>query len=128
MQYNKNNTNLISDYNSSKIIIYDGKCMLCSKSIAFITQRDKKEEFEYLSYRGTYAQKLLDKHTLDFTSTQYIVYINKGKHHIKSRAILEILRELGGIWSLLYIFIIVPPFIRNFIYDIIAKNRNRWVS
>lgn len=126
MQYN-NNTSLISDYNSYKIIIYDGKCMLCSKTIAFITQRDKKEKFKYLSYRNSVAKELLDKHNLDFKSKQFIVYINNERYYIKSRAVLEILRELGGIWSLFFVFIIVPPFIRNYFYDIIAKRRDKWV-
>ena len=61
--------------------------------------------------------------TSDFDS---IVLLKNGTVYQKSDAALEITRELNGLWSWLYIFKIVPRFIRDFIYNIIARNRYRW--
>lgn len=54
-----------------------------------------------------------------------VVYVKKGVLRYKSMAVLEILRDLGCCWNLLYILIVIPPFMRDFIYSIIAKNRYR---
>lgn len=55
-----------------------------------------------------------------------IVLIEGDKHWKKSSAALRIARELSGIWPALYIFMIIPRFFRDFIYDSIANNRYRW--
>lgn len=109
-----------------KIIIYDGICTLCSRSITFLTKRDTKKTFEYISYNSDSAKSLLDKYHIDFASEQFIVYIRDNKHYRRSRAVLEIVKDLGGFWSLAYIFVLVPPFIRNYLYNIVAKNRHVW--
>lgn len=115
-------------HGAQRIIIYDGICLLCSKTIIFINKQDKKKKFDYLSYHSEAAKKLLITYNLDFSSQQFIVYLNNSRCYSRSRAVLEILKDLGGFWSLLYIFIIVPPFLRNYIYNYIAKNRDRWFN
>lgn len=116
----------MSDESSNKIIIYDGICLLCSRSITFLDKHDKRKRFEYFSYSSSTGKNLLEKFNLDFTSTQFIVYINKNKCYTRSRAVLEILKDLGGLWRLIFIFVVIPPFIRNYIYKVIAKNRHTW--
>jgi predicted DCC family thiol-disulfide oxidoreductase YuxK len=54
-----------------------------------------------------------------------VVCLKNGVPRYKSRAVLEILKDIGGGWNLFYILIVVPPFVRDFIYAIIAKNRYR---
>ena len=112
--------------NNRKLVIYDGICMLCSRSISFLDRNDKKREFEYLTYFNDRARNLLAKFNIDFNSEQYIVYIRNNNCYTHSRAVLEILKDLGGLWSLAYIFVIIPPFIRNYAYKTIAKNRHSW--
>ncbi|MFA6769713.1 MAG: DUF393 domain-containing protein [Bacteroidales bacterium] len=109
-----------------KTVIYDGKCMLCSRSIAFLVKRDKKKKFEYISYTSNTAKKVLKKYNINFTSEQFIIYVNNDKCYTRSRAVLEIFKDLGGFWSIMFVFVVVPPFIRNSIYSFIAKNRHRW--
>lgn len=109
-----------------KVIIYDGICILCSKSITFLTKQAKKKEFEYTTYNSDKAKALLKKFNIDFTSEQFIVYIRDNKCYTRSRAVLEILKDLGGLWRLIIILVIIPPFIRNYIYKIIARNRYTW--
>jgi predicted DCC family thiol-disulfide oxidoreductase YuxK len=63
---------------------------------------------------------------MDPRASDTIILLRNNKLYIKSRAALEIIKELTGLWPLLYGLIIVPPFIRNFFYSILAKNRYKW--
>lgn len=55
-----------------------------------------------------------------------VVLLTENKAHLKSTAALNIFKKLGGFWSLLYIFIIVPRIIRDAVYDFIARHRYKW--
>ena len=56
----------------------------------------------------------------------FFVFIENGKAFTKSTAALKVCRYLSGLWPLLYGFIVIPAFIRNAVYDFIAKNRYKW--
>jgi predicted DCC family thiol-disulfide oxidoreductase YuxK len=71
------------------------------------------------------GMSLLEKAGLDRNQINSVVFFSNGKYFLKSLAILKLLRLLGGGWQLFYIFIIIPAFIRDFLYDIIARNRYR---
>lgn len=55
-----------------------------------------------------------------------IIYLRQEKVHVRSSAILYILKDLGRFWQLLFVFIIIPKFIRDAIYKIISRNRYKW--
>jgi predicted DCC family thiol-disulfide oxidoreductase YuxK len=109
--------------NNENILLFDGFCNLCSRLVNFIIKRDKKAKFLFLSLQSASGQSLLKKFGLPTDDFDSVVYIRSDKYFLKSSAILYILKELGGIWKLFYIFIIIPNFIRDFIYKIIAKTR-----
>jgi predicted DCC family thiol-disulfide oxidoreductase YuxK len=94
--------------------------------VQFILLRDKKDRFRFASLQSDYGQNLLREHNLPTESFNSLVLVENGKIYQKSTAALRIARKLKGLWPLLFAFIIIPPFIRNFVYDIIAKNRYRW--
>jgi predicted DCC family thiol-disulfide oxidoreductase YuxK len=72
------------------------------------------------------AQKILSSHHLDTQQMNSFVLLENGKVYTRSTAALRVAKQLSGIWPILYVFIIVPPFIRNAVYDWIAHNRYRW--
>ena len=109
--------------NNKNILLFDGVCNLCSRLVNFIIKRDKKAKFLFLSLQSAGGQSLLKKIGLPTDDFDSVVYIRSDKYFLKSSAILHILKEMGGIWKLFFIFIIVPNFIRDFIYKIIAKTR-----
>ena len=109
--------------NNENILLFDGFCNLCSRLVNFIIKRDKKAKFLFLSLQSASGQLLLKKFGLPTDDFDSVVYIRNDKYFLKSSAILHILKEMGGIWKLFFIFIIVPNFIRDFIYKIIAKTR-----
>lgn len=109
--------------NNENILLFDGFCNLCSRLVHFIIKRGKKAKFLFMSLQSESGQSLLKKFGLPTDNFDSVVYIKSDKYFLKSSAILHILKELGGIWKLFFIFIIVPNFIRDFIYKIIAKSR-----
>ncbi len=101
-----------------KVIFFDGACGLCNTSIEMLIRLDKHKTFKYTSLQGEYVKTLDIEEELDS-----IIFDEEGMLYYKSTAILRILRSLGGVWVLSNIFYIIPRFLRDFIYDVIAKYR-----
>lgn len=110
----------------NKIILFDGVCNLCSSSVQFIIERDKEDQFQFASLQSDFAQKILLKNKLNTSTFDSIVLVENDKIYQKSGAALRIAKELEFPWNLLYVFMIVPYPIRDFVYGIIAKNRYKW--
>lgn len=104
-------------------IIFDGVCNLCNGTVLFILKRDSKKRFMFTALQTHAGKEILSQSNIPPSNFSTVVYIKKGVTHLKSTAILNILKDLGWCWNLFYILIIIPPCIRDFIYDIIAKNR-----
>ncbi|TAE46510.1 MAG: thiol-disulfide oxidoreductase DCC family protein [Cytophagales bacterium] len=111
---------------NKNIILFDGVCNLCNGAVKFIIKNDTKNEFQFASLQSKTGQELLEKHHLSTTNLDSFVLISDEKYFTRSTAALKVCQKLGKFWQLLYVFIIVPTFIRNFFYDYIAKNRYRW--
>ena len=108
------------------IILFDGVCNLCNSSVQFIIKRDKKEQFLFASLQSDYAKEHLPDELSDSKALQSIVLKEKDEIKTKSTAALTIARHLSGVWPILYAFMIIPKFLRDWVYDIIAKNRYKW--
>lgn len=109
-----------------RIILFDGVCNLCSASVQFIIERDEVGRFSFASLQSDVGQELAAKHGIDATDLDSIVMIEGEKAYQRSTAALHIARRLDGAWKLLYTGIIVPPFIRDHVYNWIAANRYKW--
>lgn len=108
------------------IVLFDGVCNLCNNAVDFIITRDKKNKFKVGALQEVASKNILKDYQINEEYLDSLVYIHKNQVYYKSRAALEITRNLGGLWPLLYIFIIIPSFLRNPIYDWIARNRYKW--
>ena len=111
---------------SQKTVLFDGVYNLCSSSVQFIIKKDKKNQFLFGSLQGETGRQYLKKFSLPADNFNSFVLIENDKLYTRSAAALRILKHLGGAWSLLYGFIIVPEFIRDAVYKWIAKNRYKW--
>jgi predicted DCC family thiol-disulfide oxidoreductase YuxK len=108
------------------IIFFDGVCNLCNASVQFVIAHDKTDQFKFTALQGDYAKEMLPKFNADSKKLNTILLLEDGKLYTKSSAALRVARKLNGLIPLLYAFIIIPKFIRDWVYDIIAKNRYRW--
>ncbi len=109
-----------------RIILFDGVCNLCNSSVQFVINRDPKGKFHFAALQSPFAQELLRNHGMLGQELYSIIFIKNGKVYERSRAALEVARNLTGLWPLLYLFVVVPPFIRNAVYDWVAGNRYKW--
>lgn len=109
-----------------KIILFDGICNLCNTAVNLVINIDKKDLFRFAALQSDIGQTLISKYNIDRSNTDSIILIENKKAYIKSTAALRIAKNLPGAYPLLYCFIIIPSFIRNWVYDYIAKNRYKW--
>ena len=109
-----------------KIILFDGVCNLCNRSVNFIISKDKKDVFRFATLQSDIGMSLMSQHGINTTKTDSVILIDTNEYHERSSAILQIVKNLSGGYALLYFFIIVPKCIRDWGYDYIAKNRYKW--
>ncbi|MDH3708730.1 MAG: thiol-disulfide oxidoreductase DCC family protein [Cyclobacteriaceae bacterium] len=108
------------------IVFFDGVCNLCNNSVDFIIRRDKKATFLFAPLQTEPASKLLSSFFFDTGDMTTLVLLQEGKLYTKSRAALEICRRLDGLWPILYVFRLVPAFLRDVIYNWVSRNRYGW--
>jgi len=108
------------------VVFFDGVCNLCSSIIQFIINHDRKERFLFCALQSEKAKMILNNLNHNFSVTDTIVFYEKGMLFTRSTAALKIIRRLSGIYSVLYIFIIIPKPLRNYAYNLIAKKRYKW--
>lgn len=110
-----------------KLILFDGVCNLCNSSIQYVIKHDKNDTFRFTALQSDIGQQIIDTYNIDTSKTDSILlYSNENGLSAKSSAALKIATQLGFPRNMMTIFFIIPPFIRNWVYDYIAKNRYKW--
>jgi predicted DCC family thiol-disulfide oxidoreductase YuxK len=112
--------------NEPLIVLIDGQCNLCQSITKFVIQRDSSAKFRFASLQSERGQMLLRIGNLPVGVLDTFVLIDGGTYYSKSTGALMLLRKLGGPWSLLYVLRVVPSFIRDRVYDWIARKRYLW--
>ena len=107
------------------LILFDGDCNFCNYWVNFVLKRDKQGVFKFASLNSEAGNKLKLQHQIPVT-VDSIVLIKDDHIFIKSQAALEIAKNLSGGWFMMAGFKIIPTFIRDAVYDVVAKNRYRW--
>jgi predicted DCC family thiol-disulfide oxidoreductase YuxK len=110
-----------------KIILFDGVCNLCDATVQFLIKRDVKDVFRFVAIQSDLGQEIIKHIGIDTSKTDSIILYEPGNaYYYKAEAALKIGKELGGIYSLLSVFTLLPKIISNSVYDFIARNRYRW--
>lgn len=110
-----------------KLILFDGVCNFCNASVQFIIKHDKKDVFLFTALQSDTGKYLIEKYGIDTIKTDSLLLYSPGKGmDYKSTAALNIAGHLEFPINLMRIFLITPSFIRNAVYDYIAKNRYKW--
>lgn len=106
------------------IILFDGQCVFCDHSVQFILKRDVDEVFQFASQQSDVGQQLLKQYNID-PSMDSIVVIYRDKVYIQSDAAIVIAQQFKGVWKLLVVVKVIPKWLRDKAYALIAKNRYR---
>ncbi len=112
--------------NNQPIILFDGICNFCNSAVNFTIKRNTKANILFAPMQSAAGQKLLQQHDLPLDDMQSFIFIENGVVYKQSTAALKVCRHLKGLWPLCYGLIIIPKFIRDGIYNWIAKNRYKW--
>lgn len=106
----------------SPVILFDGVCNLCHASVAWVIERDPGQIFRFASLQSAAARELLAGREVPDS----VVLVDDDGLHIRSTAALRIARRLGFPWSLLSAGLLVPAFLRDGVYQFVARHRYRW--
>lgn len=109
----------------NKVILFDGECNFCDRSVQFIINRDPTGYYKFASLQSSIGKSILKRFNIS-SNLDGLLFIDDNKCYSKSSAALRICRNLTGFWKLLYIFIIIPKPIRDIFYSFVAKNRYKW--
>lgn len=105
------------------ILLFDGICNLCERSVQFVIRRDKHRRFRFAALQSQFAQDLVGPEAGKLDS---VVLVVNGQVYRKSGAALQTARRLNWPWPLAAVFLTIPRFLRDAVYDWIGGNRYRW--
>jgi len=113
------------------VILYDGVCGLCNRLVRFVLKHDSPDRFRFASLQSNFAAAILRRHQADLAdlNTIYVVLdhaLPDERLASRSDAAVVVLRELGGGWNVLGLTLrALPEWLRNWGYNLVARNRYR---
>ncbi|PCK20214.1 hypothetical protein CEY02_14535 [Bacillus pumilus] len=108
------------------LILFDGVCNVCSGAVQFVIKRDPNERMMFASLQSDTGQQILKENGLPLDEFNSFIYIEEGTLYTKSTGILKAARHLKGIYRWSYLLLAIPRPIRDWLYQLIAKNRYKW--
>ena len=109
-----------------EVVIFDGVCNLCNRSVQFILNHESTPKLKFVPLQSAAGSRIMRLHGFSPEDVRTFVLVLAGKPYIKSDAAIQISKFLRSPWSLLGAIRIVPRPIRNWGYDLVARNRYRW--
>lgn len=108
------------------ILLFDGECGFCNKTIQFFLAREKKggKKIHFAPLESEIGNKLREYFEID-KKVDSLILIKHHSAYIKSCAALRLTPFMKGLWPVLVVFVIIPPFLRNIVYDFIARRRQK---
>ncbi|MBN9295527.1 MAG: DUF393 domain-containing protein [Filimonas sp.] len=107
------------------VILFDGECNLCNGAVQFVIRHDKTQRFRFAALQSAFGQTVKQTHNIPASLDSFLL-LEDNKLYSQSTAALRVAKKLNALYPVLYGFIIIPPFIRNGIYNFIARNRYKW--
>jgi predicted DCC family thiol-disulfide oxidoreductase YuxK len=108
------------------IVIFDGLCNLCARSVHFILRHESEPRFVFCPVQSAAGARLLGAHGYSAADVTTFVLVSEGRVYARSAAALRIARHFRGAWQLLRVLWIVPRPLRDMLYNFVAQNRYSW--
>jgi predicted DCC family thiol-disulfide oxidoreductase YuxK len=112
--------------NDGPVILYDGVCNLCNRSVQWVVRRDRRGVFRFAAVQSKVARELLAGAGYDGQLPDSVVLIDGGRVMTESAAAIGVARRLGWPWRAAVVFWVVPAGVRNWLYRAVAKRRYAW--
>jgi len=107
------------------VVFFDGVCNLCNGWVRFVIMRDPAGVFRFAPLQSDAATHAMADRTM-LARSDSIILLRDGRFYTRSGAVLRIVRRLRWPWPVLSALLIIPAFIRDFVYDLVARNRYQW--
>ena len=109
------------------IVLFDGHCNFCSGVVNFLIDRDPPGRLKFAALQSEIGRRLLTEHGLPMPDEpDTMVFIEGDRALIRSDAALATTKYLRGLWPLARVGYLVPRFLRDPVYKLVARNRYRW--
>lgn len=112
--------------NARCVVVFDGVCNLCASSVRFILARERDHLIHFAAAQSAAGRRLLSEFGLDPDDLVTFVFVEEGVARVRSAAALGVARHLRMPWRMLRVLGIVPRPLRDWMYDLLARNRYRW--
>jgi len=112
--------------NQNPVILFDGICNLCSGWVQFLIRKDTNMKFRFAPIQSETGQRLLHTVGLENSNIETVIYLKENECFRESTAVLEILKDLGGLWTFASVLKLIPGTLRDGFYRFIAKKRYRF--
>ena len=106
------------------LFVFDGHCVLCSTGVAFIMRHDRRSRIRFLSAQTPLGEQIYRR--LNKPLDDSYIFIDPNGVHMKTDGWFRVASAMGGLWNLLAVFRLIPRPLRDWAYDILARNRYRW--
>lgn len=108
------------------VLFFDGDCAFCSKSVRTVSHLDKRGNISFAPLQGELSkEKGFTHHAAGNGGTMVLLRESDGRAFTRSDGLIELANALGGIWRVFTIARVIPKFLRDLVYDWIARNRYR---
>ena len=108
------------------VLLYDGVCGFCNKSVQLILDHDRRGEMRFAALQSDYGQALVERHP-SLRGVDSVVFVERARGgervYIRSDAALKVAAYLGGFWKIFLAARVLPRRLRDFCYDLFARNR-----
>ena len=111
---------------TNPILLFDGVCNLCNGAVQFVIKYGSKNTLRFTALQSETGQQILEHFNLPKEEIFSVILVENEQVYVRSSAALRMYKNMGGFWSLMYFFIIIPNPIRDAFYNFIAKNRYKW--
>ena len=112
--------------NRQPIVLFDGDCALCTKSVQFLLRYNKSENLSFASLQSGVGKEILSISGFSTSALDTLLFVQGNEVLSHSTTALKISAHLRFPWFLLQYLLVIPPAIRDTVYTFIAKNRYTW--
>jgi len=110
------------------VLLYDGVCGFCNKSVQLILDHDQRGEMRFAALQSDYGQAVIERHP-ELRGVDSVVYVESRaggeRIYTRSDAALKVAAYLGGFWKIFLVAQVLPRGLRDYGYDLFARNRYR---
>jgi len=108
------------------VLLYDGVCGFCNKSVQLILDQDRRGEMRFAALQSDYGQAVIARHP-ELRGVDSVVFVENHtigeRIYVRSDAALKVAAYLGGFWKIFLAAKILPRSLRDYCYDLFARNR-----